>query len=130
MSTVVTDEKVLVVNPFMGGNHQGDVKIEFEHCVLRDPRERVNLPTGWVGFEVLTARDGGKLVTWSRMNFEQIAEAKKKFDELVAKGLVPYYLDPKTGQASGRVMDKFDPAEGETMFEQTIFAPTRLATGG
>ena len=127
MSTAVAEDNVLVVNPFQGGNSQGDVPITFDHCVLRDPRHK--LPEGWDGFEVLTARDGGKLVTWSRMNFEQIAEAKKKFNELVAAGQVPYYLGPD-GRPTGKVMDTFDPGEGQVMFETVMFAPTKLATGG
>src|SRR5260221_53948 len=95
MSTAVIDEtKVLTINPFLGGSRTGDQNIAFDHCVLRDPRERDRLPENWTGFEVITARDGGKLITWSRLNFEQITEAKRKFEDLVAQGLVPYYMDP------------------------------------
>jgi hypothetical protein len=129
MSATATQERVLTINPLNGSVREMERDIPIpDGFLLMDPREP--LPDGFTGFEVLTARDGGRRVAWSRMNFDQIHEAKRLFDKLVSEGMVPYYIDPKTGQASGRVMDKFDPAEGAVMFENVVFAPTALARGG
>ena len=134
MSIAVAEDKVLVINPFLGGAKANDKQVAFDHCVVRDPRDK--LPEGWTGFEVLTARDGGKRITWSRMNFEQITEAKQKFEELIAEGLVPYYIGDD-GRPSEMVMDEFDPSAGAFEAEKSDFnpsrvvmAPTKMAVGG
>jgi hypothetical protein len=123
-------EQTITVNPLgSGGSHHADKELLVgAGLLILDPRDP--LPEGHTGFEVLTAKDGGKCISWSRRNFEQINEARRLFNELIAQGLVPYYVDQKTGQASARVMDEFDAAEGETMFEKIVFAPTPRAVGG
>lgn len=135
MTAMLQEENVLITNPFKGGNKSNDKRHTLTECVLRDPREP--LPDNWTGFEVITAHDGGRRVSWSRLNFQQITEAKATFEKLIAEGLVPYYIDPKTGQSSEIAMSEFDPGEGAVMFEKSDFnpanvllAPTRLAAGG
>jgi len=51
---------------------------------------------------------GDSRVQWDRNNPEQVAAAKKKFDELRAKGYLLYKVDSR-GKQSGEVITQFDP---------------------
>lgn len=75
-------------------------------------------------FRILTEETGDERVVWGR-SIPEINAAKETFNDLVAQGMVPYRVDPSTGQSSGRVMDEFDPTAKEV-----IFLPMRAVAAG
>lgn len=52
---------------------------------------------------------GDTKTTWDPNNPEEVAIAKRTFDELKAKGYVAYRVDGKNGE-KGEVMKEFDPS--------------------
>ena len=75
-------------------------------------------------FRILTAQDGDKRVTWSRMVLAEIAAAKRMFMDLLTHGMVPYRVGVN-GEASSEVMQEFDPTA-----EEVIFLPVNALRGG
>jgi len=74
-------------------------------------------------FRVLSAQHGDQRIIWDSRALEEIREAKKLFNEMVAQGLVPYVVGAD-GKAA-EVMEEFDPGA-----EEVIFLPVNLVTGG
>jgi hypothetical protein len=80
-------------------------------------------PKGHI-FRILNSKDGDKRVVWNSLSLAEIQDAKRMFDDLVAKGLVPYRVD-ESARRTPEVMSVFDPAA-----EEILFAPIQLAAGG
>ena len=81
-------------------------------------------PFGHGMFRIMTAKDGDQRVVWNNQSLLEIREAKRMFDSLVEKGLVPYKVSV-SGKKSPEVMKEFDAAA-----EEIIFSPVALAVGG
>lgn len=75
-------------------------------------------------FRLLSAKSGDDRVVWNRFSLDEIREARKMFNELVEKGLVPYRVGTN-GKASSEVMKEFDPQA-----EEVIFLPVAMVAGG
>jgi hypothetical protein len=75
-------------------------------------------------FRFMTPKDGDKRIVWDAHDLEQIAEAKRMFDEAIQQGLVPYKVGVD-GRATSEVMEEFDPEA-----EEVIFLPVALVCGG
>lgn len=133
----------LVVNPLSNGTRKLDETFEFsESFELVDPRDPIK--DGFLGFEVLTAKDGGKRLVWRSDDFAQLLEAKKKFNEMLASGMVAFFVDPDNGKPDPeRVMELFTPEEGQAYMEditkaheminkinKTVVTPIKHAVGG
>ena len=103
------------------GNISATIDIPESLTVLEDGQSREN---GQCQFSVLTIKDGDKRVIWDKRDMAQIQDAKKMFNELVAKGLAPYSVGVD-GKASAQVISEFDP-----LAEEIIFLPIRLVKGG
>ena len=74
-------------------------------------------------------KEGDRKIIWHPNSFTDIREAKEVFDQLIAKGMVPYYCDDK-GQPTGEIMTEFDPSTGIVSFNDVIWTPKKLAVGG
>lgn len=105
------------------------------HPILGGPKIdqiEVDLPTLGVDEEVpadcgvmrIMNSTGDDRIAWNKYNLTEINKAKEAFDELVAKGLVPYRAGTN-GKATSEVMDEFDPSA-----EEVIFMPVALVAGG
>lgn len=84
-------------------------------------------PGGCGMFSVMTSDAGDDRLAWDARFPEQINDAKKMFNDLVAKGMVPYRVDPK-GKKSPVLMTEFDP-----WAEEVVFCPVevpRAVVGG
>lgn len=77
-------------------------------------------PKGHRLMSVPTEDAGDERFSWDANDFSQISEAKRFFNEMVAKGMVAFYVDPK-GHRSGELMVEFDPHA-----EEMIFAPINV----
>jgi hypothetical protein len=119
--------KTIDVSMVRAGNRSGNLTdtltIGDSLSVLDDPKAVA--PPFHGTFRVMTPQDGDKRIIWDNRSSDQIREAKQTFDELIAKGLVPYKVEPSTGRASVEVMEEFDPYA-----EEVIFLPTSLVVGG
>lgn len=73
---------------------------------------------------IVNSKDGDKRVVWNSEVLAEIKDAKKMFDDMVAKGMVPYRIGDK-GQRTPTVMREFD-----AKAEEIVFAPIQLARGG
>lgn len=80
-------------------------------------------PAGHGMFRILS-KDGDTRVVWNRYSIAEVREAKSMFDDLIAKGMVPYQVDAN-GQSTPVVMQEFDPSA-----EEVIFMPIQMIVGG
>lgn len=108
---------IRVVPAIVGGNRLGeDVPVpKLKRLRLKEER-----PKGHRVMYVPTEEAGDERFSWDAGDFAQISEAKRFFGEMIAKGMVAYYIDPK-GHRSGRIMAEFDPHA-----EEMIFAPIHV----
>jgi hypothetical protein len=79
-------------------------------------------------FNIMTPEDGDKRIVWSVKNIGEINDAKKMFNELIAKGMVPYVI--KQGKRSSEVMREFDSLAGEVMMADVVMVPQKAIVGG
>lgn len=106
-----------VVPAVVGGNKLGE---EVPMPNLKRLRLGEARPKGHGLMYVPTEAAGDERFCWDNADFAQIAEAKRFFNDMIAKGMVAYYVDP-SGAKSGRVMAEFDP-----FAEEMIFAPINV----
>lgn len=115
---------IRVAPAVLGGNRLAE---EVPVPALKRLRLGEARPKGHRAMYVPTEDAGDERFSWDANDFAQISEAKRFFNEMVAKGMVAYYIDPK-GHRSGMVMTEFDPTA-----EEMIFAPIsvpRALVGG
>jgi hypothetical protein len=121
MTATATPAITITVAPLKGGS----VK---EHVTAGDCLGKIDLgdaiPAGCGVLRIPTEESGDERYTWDRRFADQTREAKRVFDELVAKGMVPYRVDSR-GQRTPKVMRKFDPHA-----EEIVFAPIHRVAGG
>ena len=75
-------------------------------------------------FYVMTANDGDKRIVWNSGILQQIRDAKKMFEDLIKKGLVPYNVG-ENGKATNQIIKEFDP-----LAEEILFLPVAMIAGG
>jgi len=91
---------------------------------LKELTDLAQLPPNHRMFRILTRTDGDKRFTWDSMVLDEIRAAKKFFDDMVGKGMVPFRVDAK-GKKTTEAMREFDPTA-----EEVIFAPIAAMVGG
>jgi hypothetical protein len=108
----------------IGRNRKGQPRT-IELGLLKELADGEELQPGERMFRIMTPEDGDKRLTWNARFLDQIAEAKRKFLELVQQGLVPHKVGPK-GTTLPEVMTEF-----EEDAEEIIFLPSyNLVVGG
>jgi hypothetical protein len=108
----------------VGGNKVPD---EVPLPALRRLRLGEERPKGHHIMYVPTEEAGDERFSWDASEFAQISEAKRFFNEMIAKGMVAFYVDAK-GRKSGHLMAEFDPAAEEMIFAP-INVPSAVAGG-
>jgi hypothetical protein len=81
---------------------------------------RAELKKGKRVFYIPTENAGDERLTWDARFLDQIQGAKKDFDDLVARGMVPFRVDTN-GKKTPEVMEEFDPNA-----EEVIFSPLQV----
>lgn len=118
---------IRVVPSVLAGREHPELAVEVPLPNLTRLRSREKPPKGHRMMRVATENAGDERFSWDANDFAQINEAKRFFNEMVAKGMVAYRVDPK-GRRSGEVIRVFDPHA-----EEMIFAPVnvpRAVVGG
>ena len=119
------DDRSIEIASLRIGNRPGNPTVRLEV-----PEKLKLLPDGELPqeghgcFRFMTPKDGDKRIVWDCRDLEQIAEAKRMFDEAIQQGLVPYKVGVD-GRATSEVMDEFDPEA-----EEVMFLPVALVAGG
>ena len=80
-------------------------------------------PEGCGMFRIMSKLHGDTRVVWNKMMMEEVHSAKRAFDELVQKGMVPYAVGADSKPA--KEIAKFDPT-----VQEIIFMPIQLIAGG
>ena len=80
-------------------------------------------------FRILSPTAGDERLVWNQHSIPEINAAKQTFNELLARGMVPYKVGTD-GRPSAKVMDSFDPHEGEVVFTEVVFVPRPALTKG
>lgn len=91
---------------------------------IRLLKDGEKLKPGQCVMRVPTPDHGDERVVWDSGDFQQIADAKTMFDQLVCQDLTPYRVGVN-GKATSEVMDEFDP-----FAEEIIFVPIAMVVGG
>ena len=81
-------------------------------------------------FRILNQKDGDKRIVWSKRSIPEIQAAKKMFNDLIAKGMIPYRVDISTGKKTAEVMRQFDPGAEEVVMSDVVFVPQPMIAGG
>ena len=85
-------------------------------------------PEPWHGVMCIPTEDAGdERLVWDRRSPGSVRDAKKTFNDLVAKGMIPHRCDP-TGRCLPNVMREFD-AKAECV----VFSPAgipKMVKGG
>jgi hypothetical protein len=123
--TTVTEERVLEFPLMTAGSKTGSATAQIaipDSLSVLGMGEEKGLDCGQ--FTILTRKDGDKRVVWNRMSLPEIRDAKKMFDEMVAKGMTPYRVG-QDGQRTAQAMKEFDAAA-----EEVVFLPTKALAKG
>ena len=120
-------QTIRVTPAVVGGN---DLAEEVKVPNLRRLRLGESRPKGHRLMSVPTEDAGDERFSWDASDFSQISEAKRFFNEMIAKGMVAFYVDPK-GHRSGQAMVEFDPhAEDVHDCHPTTVIPDRVKVTG
>lgn len=120
-------ETIRVVPSLLAGRAHPELAVEVPVPALRRLRLREGRPAGHGQFRVLTEDAGDERFAWDAGDFAQIAEAKRFFNQMLARGMVPYRVGER-GAKTNEVMTEFDP-----LAEEVVFLPTsvpRAVVGG
>lgn len=61
------------------------------------------------GVGIVLSHQGDSRFMWSKHNPDEVAAAKKQFNDLKKKGHIAYRVDGDNGNARGEVIREFDP---------------------
>lgn len=100
-----------------GGNAVAEVDVPESLTMIDDPKACA--PDGCGCFRILTVEHGDARVLWTQSEPGQVRDARRMFNRLVERGLVPY----RTG--TSRVMPEFDEKATDV-----VFVPVSLVAGG
>lgn len=105
---------------------------------LRVLGEGEKIPAGCDVLRLLHQDHGDIRIVWDSGDLRQIQDAKNTFNRLIEEGMVPYLVDPETGQVTV-ITDEFDPWAEEIVMKddhrprprrEVIAAPLSMLAGG
>lgn len=114
------------------------VEVPAELQILNDDEPTPEDPACFI-VRIMTPKDGDKRIVWNRRSIPEINAAKNMMQDLIAKGMVPFKIDPSTGEKTAMIMDEFDAFAGELMMSdqpppqkprQAIVNPVKAVAGG
>jgi len=104
--------QTIEISPIKGSNAREEIQIPEK---LRCLEHGEKAPKGFGTFRVMSEKSGDDRIVWDCRDLDQIEDAKAMFDELIAKGLVPYRVGID-GKRSPAEMIEFDPFAEEVVF--------------
>jgi hypothetical protein len=120
------EDRLLTMPLMTVGGREHSARVQVPVPGLKRLRLGEAVPAGHRVIRVPTAEAGDERYSWNASDFDQIREAKRFFNEMVAKGMVPFAVGPRG--VKGEAMRVFDPTA-----EEIIFAPInvpRAVVGG
>jgi len=85
--------------------------------------EEEDVPADCGIFRIMT-EEGDTRIVWNKFSIAEINDAQKAFQELIAKGMMPYKVGVD-GKPSSEEMKEFDPTA-----EEVVFLPMPMLAGG
>ena len=104
-----------VIPSILADRSHPELAVEILVPALNRMRSVDQKPKGHRLMRVVTEDAGDERFSWDSSDFAQIEEAKRFFNEMLAKGMVAHRVDPK-GKSNGHIMDVFDPRAEEMLF--------------
>jgi hypothetical protein len=120
-------QTIRVIPTLFGHTLNSELATEVEVPNLRRLRLRERRPAGHHQMNVPTEDAGDERFSWDASDPAQITEAKRFFNQMLAKGMFAYRVDPK-GRRSGEHIKIFDPSAEEMIFAP-MAVPKALAGG-
>lgn len=98
------------------------------------------VPDGCDVIRLLHQDHGDIRIVWDSEDIGQITDAKETFNQLIEEGMVPYLVDPETGEATS-ITDEFDPFAEELVMrddhrkprqkrKEIVATPQQMLAGG
>lgn len=113
---------IIKVNLIEGSKLTDNVEVPESLCLVDDDQQS-NKDQGF--FRILSIESGDDRVVWDRRDPEQIKDAAKLFNELIAKGQIAYAIGPDGKTDKNRQLTEFD-----ATLEEIMFIPTKMLAGG
>lgn len=100
-----------------------------------------SVPDGYDVIRLLHQDHGDIRIVWDSEDIGQITDAKETFNQLIEEGMVPYLVDPETGEATS-ITDEFDPFAEELVMKddhrqprqkkrkEIVATPQKMLAGG
>ena len=119
------------VSPLAAGKRPTAIESEIPDT-LRLLADAERKPDGHGLFRIIHQDFGDKRLVWDCHRIEEVREAKKIFNDLIAQCFVPYYIDQKTGQPTKMPMAEFDAVTEEVFLQEReiVMAPMQAAAAG
>jgi hypothetical protein len=120
MSAIASSPKVFSVygsTRGYGANTKNTVTIPDSLRILKDGEAP---PVGNIVLKVCTPEAGDERIAFNPYRIQEVAEAKRLFNELIAKGYYAYRIDPDKGGRSGELVRRFEDIihDGEVMMSE------------